>query len=166
MKRIPLTQGQFAIVDDADYERVAPYKWCAAWSEGSRTFYALHQFSGQKNLTPMHRLILCLQKGEQVDHRDHDGLNNRRSNLRKSDAHTNAQNRLKPRRRGGTSSQFKGVHWVWDRHRWEARIKPVGYLYQLRLGYFQDEEEAARAYDKAAKAHFGEFAYLNFQRRK
>jgi hypothetical protein len=165
MKKIPLTQGQYAIVDDEDYEALSKHKWCAAWSNACRTYYAVRSVPGRKNLVQMHRVITNAKGKQQTDHRDHNGLNNRRSNLRAADSHTNAQNRRKPRRIGGCSSRFKGVHWVWDRRRWEARIKPKGYPFQLRLGYFTDEVKAAEAYDDGARKYFGEFAQLNFPKR-
>jgi hypothetical protein len=92
-----------------------------------------------------------------VDHVDHNGLNNRRSNLR---AATKAQNAANERKRPGCSSQYKGV--VWHRNRWQARIE-IGDEYRY-LGRFVSEEEAARAYDAAAVTAWGQYANPNFPR--
>lgn len=106
----------------------------------------------------MHREILGLMPEDpDVDHRDGEGLNNRRSNLRLV---TNSQNNMNSQCRWGALSKYKGVSWHKRREKWQGRIKLNGK--EIYLGYFDNEKKAARAYDEAAKKHFGEFARLNF----
>lgn len=103
----------------------------------------------------MHREILGLKKGEIGDHKDGDGLNNQRSNLRKCTHSENLRNAKK--RRGSHSSHYKGV--TRCRNKWRAVIKVDQKKYSL--GNFTTEKEAALAYNVAATKYFGCFAYLN-----
>jgi hypothetical protein len=103
----------------------------------------------------IHRIILA--DAEEVDHINGDGLDNRRMNLRASSRAENMRNTRKPR---NNTSGFKGVCWDRDHARWRSYIQINGRL--LYLGLFDDLEVAARAYDTAARAHFGAFAALNF----
>ncbi len=153
-KRIKLTWGKYAIVDADDYDRLRSYNWCAL--EGSQTFYA-KTFHLSGAILSMHRLILNAPKGLFVDHIDHNGLNNRKSNLRLCTNQQNLRNKLpKP----GCSSKYKGVSWSKARNKFRAKIVHNGKA--IHLGYFDSEIDAARAYDKKAHEVFGEFAYLNF----
>ncbi len=104
----------------------------------------------------MYRLIMNAPKGMVVDHYDGNGLNNCRANLRIC---TRQQNAYNSRRSGGTS-QFKGVHFEKATGKWRATITLKGEHFDL--GLYDDEVEAARAYDRKAIELFGEFAYLNF----
>lgn len=152
---IPLTRGQFALIDTSDYDRVSEYKW-ASLGRG-RLFYASsHERGSNKNL-PMHRLVLNAPKGMQVDHINCDGLDNRRANLRLCTTSQNCQNQ---RRQLGSTSGYKGVCWSRQDYCWIAYIK----LNSVRrhLGSFDTAEKAAKAYDKAALELFGEFARPNF----
>lgn len=151
-REIPLTQGKVALVDDDMYDYLMQWKWCLGKG------YAI-RFSGRKNgkkNLPMHHHVIEVPVGMECDHRDGNRLNNQRANLRVA---THAQNQcnIAPYRKDKTS-QYKGVRR--NRNRWQALIKvnQVTFL----LGRFDDQEEAAKAYDQAAKLHFGEFAYLNF----
>ncbi len=152
-KLIPLTQGQFAIVDADDYEELSRYKWHV--NKGGRTYYARSQKKGKD--IKMHRLIMGAPKGLFVDHINHNGLDNRKQNMRLCTRLENIRNQL-PRR--GGSSQYKGVGWHKKTKKFVARITYKGK--RTSLGYYDDEIEAAKAYDKKAKELFGEFAYLNF----
>jgi hypothetical protein len=149
---VPLTQGKFAIVDAADYERVSRYKWCASRS-GDR-WYAVR--SDRRRHVSMHRFITGAPKGMVVDHIDGNGLNDRRSNLRACTQQQNTHN-SRPK---GKSSRFKGVCWDKKRRKWIVAIRYDGRC--VYIGRFDDEIEAARAYDGTALELFGDFAYLNF----
>jgi len=156
VKEIPLTHGCVALVDDEDYERVNQYKWCVTNSktlprekwyakrcEGNRTYF-------------MHRFILDIKKGEMVDHINGNGLDNRRCNLR---IINNSQNSMNRRKTLGIS-KYKGVSWDKINNKW---VSHISFNYKcINLGRYINEEDAARAYDKAAKKYFGEYACINF----
>ena len=155
MKRIPLTRGLFALVDDADFEWLNQWKWHA--QKYSRKCYAVrHDPADHAKVIIMHRLIMDAPDGLQVDHINHDGVDNRRSNLRLC---TRSQNAMNERPQRNRSSRFRGVSLFKRNGKWRARIRVSGEL--LWLGNWELEKDAARAYNEAAKKHFGEFAFLN-----
>jgi hypothetical protein len=157
MKLIPLTQGHFAIVDDADFENVNQHKWSY-----HHTGYAMRQVrvrpgrGGQKNEW-LHRRLMQPGEGLEVDHINHNKLDNRRANLRVCTKQQNRQNRKAYK---GTSSGFKGVTWNTREQKWYVKISVNGQ--RKHIGVFDSAEDAARAYDVAAREHFGAFACLNF----
>jgi hypothetical protein len=152
MREIALTQGKVALVDDEDFELVSQWKWCVL--RGKYTWYAVRGCADGKSVL-LHREILGLSAGmgDYVDHKDGDGLNNQRSNLRIA---TQSQNNANARNRLNVSSPYKGVCWDKARNVWMARIS------EIFLGRFSSEEDAARAYDEAAVERFGEYARTNF----
>lgn len=160
MKLIPLTRGKFAMVDDEDYQWLSAYKWFAY--PGGRTWYAAKIKVGTKIQIAMHQMLLF--GGDQIDHWDHNGLNNMKANLRFADQCTNSRNMRKALR--PTSSRFKGVSWHRARNKWSVRITtmPGAGSGPRRpwVGHFDDQLEAARAYDEAAREYFGAFAHVNF----
>ncbi len=159
MKTIPLTQGKVAIVDDEDYEWLNQRKWYA--KKGVSTWYAMrneYSKNGHKSIR-MHQQILTPEIGMEVDHIDHNGLNNQRNNIRIA---TNAENRHNQKLQKRTISGFKGVTWHVGDSKWRARITID--KQEKFLGNFNSQTNAAIAYDNAAKRLFGEFACLNFTR--
>jgi hypothetical protein len=157
--RIPLSQGKVAIVDEVDFPKVSLYRWWAA--EHRRTWYAyttVKDDNGKRHTVYMHRLITGASKGRKVDHKDHNGLNNRRSNLRVC---TNAQN-LKNRSGAPASntSGYVGVWWCNKTNCWVAEVYDGGK--KFRVGTFGHREHAARARDAAARNLNGEFVFQNF----
>lgn len=143
-------KGKFAIVDDADYELVKNIRWFMN-NDGYAIGRAVRGSGGKNKL--MHRFIMDAPPEFQVDHVNGDRLDNRRENLRFCDTRLNNRN-MRPGARGG-SSRFKGVHFCNEKKKWTATIKGVDRRYHL--GRFDDEIEAARAYDAKAKELFGEF---------
>lgn len=145
-------KGKFAWVDDQDYDLVKDYHWHI--KPGRDCEYA----KTSTNLL-MHRLILGVTDSKtDVDHIDHDGLNNRRSNIRVC---TRAQNRMNSFPNVNSSSHYKGVSWSKDRSKWRAQIKFNGKI--THIGLFDYEMDAARAYDEVAKKYFGDYARPNFR---
>ena len=158
MKEIPLTQGKVALVDDEDYAELSQYSWYAL--KGRHTWYAARNtptVAGKKTTMRMHRQILGASSERQVDHRDGDGLHNWRTNLRYC---TNGQNQSNLHyKKAGCTSRHKGVSWYRRFGKWQAAIRVNGK--SMNLGRFDDEDDAARAYNAAALRLFGEFACLN-----
>jgi hypothetical protein len=159
MKEIPLTQGKIALVSDCDYDRVSQYKWYASFWQGR---YYARRSVGKNKKERLHRFILGITDPEVfVDHRDGNTLNCCRENLRACSPQENSWNRAKILRED-TSSPYKGVHWDQSKGMWAASIRYDGEYYSL--GYFDDEIDAAEAYDEQALFFFGQFARLNFNR--
>lgn len=132
MKQIELTQGKFALVDDADYEELNRYKWY--YNEGCAV----------RQGVLMHRHIMQAKPGQIVRHLDGNGLNCQRSNLAFGTRQT---------KRPNSTSQFRGVYWNQHRKKWGI---------QVSLGFFEDETEAAKAYDAFALKTWGDKTLLNF----
>lgn len=155
-KQIALTQGKVTLVDDLDYERLNQWKWYA--NKQHNTWYAVRGIRdyGKVTMIRMHREILHTPVGMDTDHKDGDGLNNRRNNLRCA---TTAQNHQNGRSRKGTS-RFKGVCRNRRAGKWKAYIHAEGRT--VHLGCFDSETDAAKAYDNAAQRYFGDFACTNF----
>lgn len=159
-KRIELTQGKFAIVDDADFERVSQHKWY--YNEG----YAVRNTkkNGKCVKICMHRVINKTPNNMLTDHANGDTLDNRKSNLRTCTVRQNSQNRKLP---CNNLSGMKGLHFEKATNKWVAKIqgrvggKNVTYI-QKRFPYTEEGKlQAARWYNEMALKHFREFAKLN-----
>jgi hypothetical protein len=157
MREIQLTQGEVALVDDEDYEYLNQWKW---YLKNKYVRYAVRSVGNKK--IQMHRVIMNTPDGVQVDHRDHNGLNNQRSNLRNCTVSENNRNSVAFGR-----SKYKGVYF----HVTTVGGKKYKYIRAairvedklINLGTFKTEEDAARARDIATKKYHGEFANLNFK---
>ncbi len=157
---IPLTQGQFALVDAADYDWLMQWKWCAAWNPNTRSYYAKRntpRVNGKQDSIWMARSILGLDQNDSriADHITHQTLDNRHVNLRVVTGSQSVMNRRLPR---NNTSGFKGV--VLDKRtgRWRAQI----YFERKRisLGFFSNPEHAHAIYQKAALRYFGQYACM------
>lgn len=148
--------GKFAIVDDEDYEHLNQFKWHLNEFGYART--GTYKFNKHNGAILMHRFILNAPKNMDVDHINHNTLDNRKINLRLCTRSQNLHN-SKKRKNVYFSSKYKGVNWQEDIGRWRARIqiekKPI------HLGTFDNEIEAAIAYNNAARKYFGKFAKVN-----
>lgn len=152
MVEIKLTKGKVAIVDEEDYVRLASHSWYYGDDYAQRSVHS----AGKQRTSLMHRETLQVSEGFQVDHINGDKLDNRKSNLRLATHQLNMFNRPAC---VGTSSIYKGVSWHKRKNKWMASARRDGI--SKFLGYFSNEEDAARAYNAAAVDLFGEYARLN-----
>jgi hypothetical protein len=153
MKTIPLTNSdKVALVDDDDFERLIAYNWQLK-SDG-KSVYRCQWISGKPVTFYIHREVLHAPKKVQVDHKNHNILDNQKSNLRLVTNQQNQFNRIIESYPEKTS-RFKGVDWRKDKQRWRARSQDIF------LGHFLTEREAALKYNEHALNQFGEFALLN-----
>lgn len=150
-KIIPLTKGKYAKVDNDDFELLINFNWKCNY----------HNYERSVHLGLMHRFIMNCPKNKIIDHINHDRLDNRKANLRICTVSNNGMNRLKY---SGFTSKYKGVCWVKERSLWKSSIKHNDAY--IHLGFFENEKDAGLAYDKKAIELFGEFALLNFTKKK
>jgi hypothetical protein len=159
VKKIKLTRGQVALVDDEDYADLSQFKWRATWQHSMQSFYAVRDIrlpNGKWTKERMHRRIMGLQYGDkrQSDHKNGNTLDNQRSNLRIATNFQNARNRKIP------SNSTTGVTGVWKvGKKWGAVIQ-VNHS-RLHFGRFADFEIAVAVRRAAEKILFGEFAPSN-----
>jgi hypothetical protein len=151
---IPLTKGQNAIVDTADFLWLSQWNWFAQWDVLKKSFYAKRRDTNGKIIS-MHSFILGCARGMVGDHINGVILDNRRVNLREATVAENSRNRSRQKR---NKSGYTGVRFEYKS--WRARIRHGAILHSL--GMFDTPEAAARAYDEAAKKLFKDFAHLNF----
>ena len=162
MKTIPLTQGYFTKVDNEDYEKFASIRWHAAFGADSKPRACRKtDLNGKKVTQHLSRVITEAKKGTNVDHINHDTLDNRKSNLRFCNPSENQANMIKPK---NNTSGYKGVCWNKMAHKWQVNICKDCKRYYF--GLHKSKKKAARVYDDAAIKMFGEFAKLNFPKRK
>ncbi len=160
MKEIQLTRGYVTQVDDADYDELMGFKWHSM--KDRNTVYAVRNTklpNGKTSSFNMARHLLNTPKGFQSDHRDGNGLNNQRFNLRVCTRLENGRNR---KRQHNNTSGYKGVCWHKIHKKWITTIRLNNK--RIYLGYYFCIVKAAKAYDKAACELHGEFASLNFER--
>lgn len=151
MKKIPLTKGLFAIVDDADYDELVKYKWSA--DKGNVTYYAQRTVIGEKRNMRMHRQIMGVTDSRfDVDHKNGNGLDNRRENLRVCTRTLNNANAKTPK---DNKSGYKGVCWDKERKKWAVKIS------RTHVGRFSNIEDAVKAYNSKAREMYGDFARVN-----
>ena len=175
------------LLDESDYKFVTNVPW--SWYLRKFKYKDKEKWYGEAKLTKsqmlkykelfpdhyiapsgcimMHKFIMNAPKGMCVDHINHDGLDNRRENLRICTYSQNSQNK---RRRVNSRSGYKGVYQIPEKYKVRKRFQayigdpntPATNKRNIRLGTYLTAEEAARVYDKKAKELFGEFAELNF----
>lgn len=161
MKEIKLTQGMFAMVDDDDFEKLNNFKWFA--HKSGNAFYAETRIGDgykKQKVLKMHRFIMNLNKEKLVvDHRDMNGLNNTKENLRVC---TRSQNAMNKKSQQGSFSKYKGVSYHKRNKKFQAEITINSK--KKYIGNYHKDVDAAIAYDNKAVEFFGEFAVLNFPR--
>ena len=158
MKLIPLISKsestKYAMVDDDDYDFLIQYKWYGVQQRGENWYAILS--SSRYGASRMHRLITNVQKGQVVDHIDHNGLNNQKNNLRVCTMSENCKNTSS---RKDSTSKYLGVSFHKMTKKWQASV--YNNQTQIYIGLFKNEIDAAKAYNESAKKYHGEFANIN-----
>ena len=165
MRKIPLSRGYVALIDNEDFERVSAYRW-TAMVQGYKFVLRVYpitwtEVNGKRVAFPLHRFILNFPDGLCVDHIDGDTLDCRRQNLRLATREQNTQNCRKSEIK--RTSYFKGVYWRSGSNRsrrWVAAAKQ-SHKKNHHIGVFKEETDAALAYNLVAEREFGEFAWYN-----
>lgn len=156
MKKIKV-KNYFVLIDDIDYRFLIDHNISLSLQKRKYSIYIHCYFKGKHIL--LHRLIMKPRNDMDIDHINGNGLDNRRKNLRIC---TKKQNQGNRRKIGTFTSKYKGVYFPKGKKRWRANITK-GTGTRFHLGYFDNEEDAAKAYDNAALEYFGKFANINFK---
>lgn len=157
MKLMPLTQGKFAMVDDEDFDYLSQWKWGISKGYATRKSY-LGFIDGKhkRGFFSMHRVINKTLVGMDTDHINGDRLDNRKENLRSATRTENIFNRPKHK---NSRSGYKGVNWRKDLKKWRAEIQFNGI--RKTIGFFENIDDAVKAYDECAIQYHGKFAKIN-----
>jgi hypothetical protein len=160
MQEIILTTGERTLVSDEDFEYLIQWEWCPNYHKNITYAMRSDYSTGSRKAIIIHRVIATRMgldiTDKEIDHKDRDGLNNQRSNIRTCNKSQNQQNASK---RVDNCSGYRGVRFDRRSNRWAAQIRFQTHAHHL--GYFDNEEKAALAYNAAAIRFFGEFAVLN-----
>ncbi len=153
---LPLNSGQWAVIDAEDFGRISGFTWRAVWKKKCNTFYAVtnppRQAGQPRKSITLHRLLLGVGQGEDIDHRNHNGLDNRRRNLRPcSDSDNNGNMVLS----SANTSGYKGVFWHERRKRWIAGVQREKKVYRRE---FKKVEDAVSWHREMTLVLFGDFA--------
>lgn len=151
---IEISQGKHVIVDTEDYEYLSQWKWY--FNKRGAAVRKIYHPGNKQTVVYMHREIMRAKKGEEVDHINHNQLDNRKVNLRLC---SRAQNNFNIRRNKKNTSGFKGVSYIKQDKAWRAYISQDNK--QIHLGRYKTAREAAEAYNTAALSMRGEFAWTN-----
>ena len=154
MKRIKLTQGRYAIVDDGDYEWLSQFQWY--FHQGYARRDVKNSKTGKTKTVFLHRVVNNTPDGMDTDHINQNKLDNRKENLRSCTMSQNLSNRTKQK---NNTSGYKGVTWHKLGGKWQAQIRIKSKF--KYLGYFSNIHDAVQAYNIAAQDKFGEFAFIN-----
>ena len=156
MKEIKLNNSNFtALIDDEDYEKVSKYKWSKLEPKNGNTIYVIGFIN--KKVTSLHIFLLGKKEGKEIDHKDRNGLNNQRYNLRFLTQSENSRNiGIRP----NNTSGYIGVSWIKKEKKYKTTIMYNGKT--IHLGYYNCKIKAARVYDSVCKYHFKGIAQLNF----
>jgi len=169
MKEIILSDGSVATVDDDDFDRLSRFRWHPKRDRNGQVYACAHgpgsvrvvngKTIDRRAPLSMHRVVLDAPRGVKVDHKDCNGLNNQKSNLRFATTATNGFNRRKHTRK---TSRFKGVYFNKRLRKWCVYLDARSVGGHVYGGSFADEETAAHRYDELARQYCGEFARCNF----
>lgn len=151
-KKIPLSQGKFALVDNDDFEKVSCFKWSYTHGYARR----IEKIDGIKKLVYLHRFIIAPKDDYVTDHINGDKLDNRKQNLRVCLQSENLMNR---KLRGNSKSGFKGVYWNKEKKKWHSQVSFMGQ--RISGKYFSKKEDAAKDYNTNALKLCPEFSKLN-----
>lgn len=154
MKYVKLTRGEYAIVDDEDFEKVSKFIWFAT-GDGRGHIYARRNANSLSQISALHNMIIDVPSGYIIDHINGNTLDNRKENLRVATYRQNSLNKGFAHNR-----KVKGVSWIKKNKAYRAYITP--YRRQRHIGCFKKLDDAKRAYDVEAIKEFGVWARLNF----
>ena len=158
MKRVELTRGQFALMDNGDFSKIKDNKWLASWAVNTNSFYAERRASkkeiseGCPSHLSMHRVVMNAKKGDIIDHINHNTLDNRKCNLRFV---TCSQNNMNKKAYSNNNSGIPGVNWRPVSKKWRAYIQSEGK--QVHLGSFTSKDDAIKARKAGEIKYFGEY---------
>jgi len=162
-RRIKLTRGKYAIVDVEDFERLNKYKWhCTHYGYAKRAVSNKSDKGRRQVWSYMHKMVCPAPKGMIVDHINRNCRDNRKANLRPATQKQNVWNRKFVRKTGKT--RYNGIRWDKNKEKWQVRLTINGR--RESFGYYADETEAAKAYDRVAEEYRGEYAFLNFPKKQ